>query len=694
MRGWNCRALRQPTAMEPSSPADEARRMNALVPYIRHSLGLSPQGGSAPIRFHAHPDTPMLRLNRRDSLRVRDLYEGTQIMGGTGSGKSSGSAREIAHAMLKAGWGGLVLCAKPDEADRWVRYLEETGRSAHLIRVTPQGPYNINFTDYETNRPDGGGSETYNLVSLMEVQMEASAQALGPAAGGEGAAFWVLSRRELCANAIEPLVAATGRFRLEEMMKMVTSAPTSRAEAFSDEWKARSFCYQVLRKSFEAPVGCGLARHELQAAADYWFGTFADLDSKTRSNIVATLTSAISPFLRGVLHDRFCTTTNITPEMTHEGAVIVWDFPVKVWGAAAVVATQLMKHQWQKATERRVVGAKTRPVFLFADECQFYLSDYDAEFQSTARSSRAATVYITQNLPTYYSRLRARDPKATADALLGNFQTKIFHANTDPTTNQYAADLIGRSLQRRFSQNWSTNGSRQTSEGTNTSWGAQSGTSEGTSWGTSSSFGSSHSSQGSSSTSSHGTNSGGQKGTSRSRSVGGGTSTSESMSYGSSDGGGWSDQMDYTVQPVAFAAYLRKGGDADRGLVDGVVVQGGRHFSGTGAHWLRCTFRQYQPRLSPLLWSLASTLGATGAGLDLLATKHLTAGIALLAMSLLVWFAKARPMLRQRKRDAQAPLAKVVTPWLWGAREHDGSGCIQRLDPAWRAWLSSQVGQD
>jgi hypothetical protein len=565
--------------------------MNLVTSLQRFVAGNGPS--RSPAGFHANPDTPLVRLNSHDALRVRDLFEGVQIVGGTGSGKSSGSGKALAHAMLTAGWGGLVLCAKPDEADRWTEYLRQTGRSAHLMRVQPGGRFTINFPDYELHRPDGGGRDTYNLVALMEVMMDATALAQGPAAGGEGAAFWILSRRELLANAIEPLVSATGRFRLDELMQMVTSAPTSREEAFSDEWKARSYCYRVLRASFEKPTGRALAVHELQASADYWFSTFAGLDPKTRSNIVATLTSAISPFLRGVLHDSFCTATTIIPEMTHEGAVIVWDFPVKSWGPAAVVATQMMKYQWQKATERRAIGPQTRPVFLFADECQFYLSEYDAEFQSTARSSKAATVYITQNLPTYYARLRGRDPRATADSLLGNFQTKIFHANTDHVTNQYAADLIGRSTQRRRSQNWSSSENAQVSETDSSSWGTQIGTNSGRNSGSSSSFGMSSDGNGHfTQTVSVGSSRGRQSGSSRSRSNGGGYSFAESNSQGNSEGGGWSEQVDYTIQPAVFAARLRKGGEADRWLVDGVIVQGGRRFALTGAHWLPCTFRQ------------------------------------------------------------------------------------------------------
>ena len=319
----------------------------------------------------------------------------------------------------------MVLCAKPGEAADWIADMEACGRAADLIHMQPGSPWSFNFIDYEVHRPDGLGTETFNLVALLEIIIDASAQALSQGGRSEDASFWIAARRELLANAIEPLVAATGRFRLDDLMRFVASAPTSREDVANEAWAERSFCYQVLRASFEAPCGLPLPPNAVRAAADYWYATYADLDPKTRSNVVATLTSAISPFLRGTLHDIFCTSTRLIPELTHEGAVLIVDFPIKTHGTAGVVAAQIMKYQWQKATERRQVSASTRPTFLHADECQFFLSKYDAEFQSTARSARAATVFLTQNLPTFFTQLPGRDPRAAAESLLGNFQTKI-----------------------------------------------------------------------------------------------------------------------------------------------------------------------------------------------------------------------------------------------------------------------------
>lgn len=90
-----------------------------------------------------------------------------------------------------------------------------------------------------------------------------------------------------------------------------------------------------------------------------------------------------------------------------------------------------------------------RPVFLWADECQYFISRHDALFQATARSSRAGTVYLTQSIPSLVAAVGAeQEGRALVDSLLNNLVTKIFHANSDATTNEYATKLIGKELRK------------------------------------------------------------------------------------------------------------------------------------------------------------------------------------------------------------------------------------------------------
>jgi hypothetical protein len=161
----------------------------------------------------------------------------------------------------------------------------------------------------------------------------------------------------------------------------------------------------------------------------------------------STLAEAL---MRGKMRELFCEETTLTPEDVVAGTVVVVDLPVKVWSEVGRMAAVLWKYCLQKAVERRTDNAsgRGRPLFLWADECQHFVSRYDSLFQATARSSRAASVYLTQNYPTLASAFGAgADARSLTDSLLGNMGTKVFHANSDSETNRFAAELVGKRLQ-------------------------------------------------------------------------------------------------------------------------------------------------------------------------------------------------------------------------------------------------------
>ena len=80
-------------------------------------------------------DFPLIKFseNKLDWWRIRDAFEGVQIFGGIGSGKTSGSGKTIAKSFLKNGFGGLVMCAKKGEAIEWLEYAKQTDRWEDII---------------------------------------------------------------------------------------------------------------------------------------------------------------------------------------------------------------------------------------------------------------------------------------------------------------------------------------------------------------------------------------------------------------------------------------------------------------------------------------------------------------------------------------------------------------------------------
>jgi len=105
--------------------------------------------------------------------------------------------------------------------------------------------------------------------------------------------------------------------------------------------------------------------------------------------------------VRGDMAELFDTGTNILPEMTHQGAIIVLDLPTKVYGQAGILAQSAFTYVWQLACEQRDVKANPRPVFWFCDEFQELICNYTPEFLATARSARVASVLVSQNKPNY-----------------------------------------------------------------------------------------------------------------------------------------------------------------------------------------------------------------------------------------------------------------------------------------------------
>lgn len=88
---------------------------------------------------------PLLQWNRGEPLTLEDACKGIQAWGMTGSGKSSGSGKLLALSYLRAGFGGLVLVAKPGEADTWREYCRLAGRSKDLIVFSPNADFRFNF---------------------------------------------------------------------------------------------------------------------------------------------------------------------------------------------------------------------------------------------------------------------------------------------------------------------------------------------------------------------------------------------------------------------------------------------------------------------------------------------------------------------------------------------------------------------
>jgi type IV secretory pathway TraG/TraD family ATPase VirD4 len=167
------------------------------------------------------------------------------------------------------------------------------------------------------------------------------------------------------------------------------------------------------------------------------------LSDKTRSSIALGFTILIRPLVTRPLRKLFSSDTNITPEDTFKGKIIIVDLPIQDFRLAGRVANLAWKYCFQVAVLRRMQPqdrkSYLRPVFLWADEAQNFITEFDAEFQAVARSAGGCTVYLTQNRESFRRVLGHAD---AVDSLLGNLQAKFFCQNSGET-NEWASKLLG-----------------------------------------------------------------------------------------------------------------------------------------------------------------------------------------------------------------------------------------------------------
>ncbi len=470
--------------------------------------------------------TPLLRLSESDVWTIGDACEGCQVFGSTGSGKSSSTMALAMKAFLNAGFGGMFLTVKPEDRANYERYCRETGRLNDLMVFGPNEPLRYNPIDAELQRRDAGAGLTENVVSLLSTLLEVRERNSGKGDGENS--YFTRTNRQLMRNAIDLLVMAKGRLSVPQLYRLVISAPISPEQFASEEWKKSSFCFECLREA-DAKAKTPIQQADFELVADFFVIEWMNMGSRTRSGVLSTFTSMLDILNRGIIRELMSSpVSNVTPELCQEGKLLLIDVPLKVFGEVGIFVQVLWKFCLQRAQERRDVRQNPRPVFLVCDESHLLTVSADQVFQTTARSTRTAVIYATQSISNY---LAALGDKAEPEvhSLLGNLCTQVFHQQADIKTNQYAAELIGRT--RQFLIN--ANSTRQPLDFIGSLFGQ---------------------------------------------------SPDQCTA-------GVNEAFEYEVQPATFAT-LKKGGPP-HWVADAIVYQGGRRFHATGRPWMPVTFRQH-----------------------------------------------------------------------------------------------------
>jgi hypothetical protein len=208
------------------------------------------------------------------------------------------------------------------------------------------------------------------------------------------------------------------------------------------KWQESSTCYATIKEAEKATSKASDdVRSDFEECRNYWFQEYPALSDKTRSIIALSFSMLARPLITRPLRKLFSADTNVRPEDTFNGKIIIVDLPVQDFRLAGRVASLAWKYCFQVAVLRRMppTNGYLRPVFLWADEAQNFVTDFDAEYQAVARSASGCTVFLTQNRESYRRVLGNAD---AVDSLLGNLQAKFFCQNSGET-NEWAAKLLG-----------------------------------------------------------------------------------------------------------------------------------------------------------------------------------------------------------------------------------------------------------
>jgi hypothetical protein len=376
------------------------------------------------------------RESEADLWRVRDACEGVAVFGAVGSGKTSGSGYALAQAFLQAGFGGLVLTVKPDEAQRWQRLCRETGRDGDFVHVTPTSGHRLNFLQYELERPGERLAVTDDLIALFRTLIGVMSRSKRNETADD---FWTNTTNQLIRKLVDIFLLAGEPLTLDRMVHFINQAPKN----LKQDWQYSDMFAEVInRAEAYAEHGSQQDKRVFRECLEYWTDAYPGVADVTRSGFITGF-AAMADVLSGRgIHEMTGTDTNLTPEMILSGKVVVLDIPLKGNVQGGMMVQAMWKLLFQQAAERRADKGQpaARPAFLWEDEGHMFFSQHDVNFQPTARDCRVPHDIISQNLHNFFQQ---GHNEHAVEAVFAAMNTLVFHTNGDMTTNEWASKRVG-----------------------------------------------------------------------------------------------------------------------------------------------------------------------------------------------------------------------------------------------------------
>jgi hypothetical protein len=407
-------------------------------------------------------DQPILYLSDSDCLTLRHFVQGgTLTIGDPGSGKSSTSSKQIICGFMRAGLGGLLHTVKKEDTENYLAYARECGREADVVVFSEDSGLTFDPLAYEWSRTSerGGGS----VESCIDFFTTLLSIGKGQSGGGGDHEFWKLAAEQAMRNAIQLIKLAGEPLSIVNIHRAISSFPSRPDQHDEQAWQDTSYTASLIEQIRQRKDS--ITEHQwqdLEAATDFIFTRWANLDPRPRSSIEMTFAGLADKFLFHPLKGIFASGTySFTPEeCTHQHRLIIVDYPVLEYGKdTARLIQSILKLTFQRAWLRhKFVPGCCHGACLVQDEFQLLSTRFESHFAQTCRGSAIAMLCATQSILNLAEELGETQPGSKTRAFLNNLGLKIAHRTTCPDSAAYFCDVLGKEYRWIGSYNAGTNG--------------------------------------------------------------------------------------------------------------------------------------------------------------------------------------------------------------------------------------------
>ena len=418
---WLTPYLYQYKLIEPTTPAEEKCAFAQERSPTNFKLWLGESTGILVNLWHRAG----MAAHQQVNLSLTDACQNILVLGGIGSGKTTGVMQPLLLQCLDQGCGGLIFDIKGDVKEVVSQFAALTKRKLVIL-----GPNHLS-----TNLLEGLSPEV--AASFLKSAFLLSNKAQDP--------FWVDTATELCRNTLGMLSFLQGEYNLQSLYQYLFELDHQ----------------ETLNQKIDSllPTLPEKAQKLLKNYCQYQELIFSHFDAKIKSGVYATVAQVLSPFKHPELMEAFCAKEANLTGMEHvlSGSIYLIDLPLSRFGLGAKVAYTFIKLRFFNVMQTRDQYQEydpQNPVFFMCDEFQEIVSANreglsDLNFWDKARSSKTIGIISSQSIASFYAALGSHD---LAHALLQNFRQKLCLRTEDPLTLEYIERLIGHARTKKMSE--------------------------------------------------------------------------------------------------------------------------------------------------------------------------------------------------------------------------------------------------